>query len=256
MKYCLTLLFAATAAFAVRAETVDYIRAIVGDSVITGQQITRNVSDEIQRRGQAPDTENAAQAIWTANYQDMLRRRVVLQDFKKLEKEKNAKIPENLVNDEVEHRIKQAFSGDRVRFDKWLQANGMTRQDFHDEVRDDIVVEEMRHEFVPTPIVSPHQIQAFYDQNHEKFTVAERIKFRWIAMNKPPDETNGVTRKKMEEVLTLLKGGANFDDLVCRKTRAAIPSACNGTPTGWRRTRSTRHTVMPSANSSPANAAM
>ena len=216
MKFCLTILLALFSASALRADTIDYIRAIIGDSVITGQQISWKIADLLERRGeQSPSSENAFQVLWNGTYQEMVRQQVVLQDYKRLEKDKGAKIPDNIVDDYVQKTIREdpRFGGDRVRFDKWLQANGITRARFRSDLRDTIIQQEMQREFVKQPIVSPHQIETYYQEHQDKYSLAERIKFRWIAMDKHADDTNGATRKRMEDVLSLARSGSDFTEL-------------------------------------------
>jgi parvulin-like peptidyl-prolyl isomerase len=201
---------------ALRADTIDYIRAIVGDSVITAQQISWRISDLLERRGeQSPSSESAFQVLWNGTYQGMLRQKVVLQDYKRLEKDKGAKIPDNIVEDEVQRMIREdpRFGGDRVRFDKWLQANGITRARFRSDVRDSIIEAEMQREFVKRPIISPQKIENYYQAHQDKYTVSERMKFRWIAMQKHADDTNGAAQKKMDEVLILARSGTDFGEL-------------------------------------------
>jgi len=215
MKRLVAMMVVTLWASLARADLIDYIRAIVGDSVITRQQVQRTASDDAERRGvdapSAPD--NVLQAIFTETYQAMMRHDIVLQDFKRLEKEKHAKIPENFVDQEVERRITTQFGGDRVRFDKWLQANGMTRQKFREQARDDIIEDLMRREFVPQVIVSPHKIETYYQEHQDKYSVPERIKFRWISMDKHSDDTNSSVRGRMENVLQLVRTGGDFGDL-------------------------------------------
>lgn len=212
LKFNVAFLVAAFAAATARADMLDYIRAIVGNSVITGQQISRVVADEIQQRA-SPTSDAAAETLWNQYYTNLLQERVVIQDFNKLEKDKHATIPDSYVDSKVEQRIQERFSGDRVRFDKWLQANGMTRQDFRNQIRDEIIVQSMRSEFIKEPLVSPHKVELYYEEHQDKYLVPETIKFRWIAMDKPPGETNGATRKVMENVLSLAQKGSDFNDL-------------------------------------------
>ena len=226
VKFCLTILFTVLMAPALRADTIDYIRAIIGDSVITGQQISWRIADLLERRGeQSPGSESAFQILWNGTYQEMLHQQVVLQDYKRLEKEKGAKIPDNVVNDLIQKTIREdpRFGGDRVRFDKWLQANGITRERFRNNIRDTIIVQEMQREFVKQPIISPHKIETYYQEHQDKYSLAERVKFRWIAMDKHSDDTNGATRERMQEVLTLAKSGRDFGELAKESSERPQP---------------------------------
>lgn len=226
--FVLTLAWSFAAGFAVRGDTIiDDIHAIVGDSVITLQQILgatlpREEAIYQQSAGQSEtETRATIQALRQDAFQALIDRQVVLQEFKRLEKEKSAKIPDSWVDDQVQNIIRDKYGGDRVRFDKELEASGMTREQFRQRQRDDIIYEGLRQEFVPPPIISPLKVETYYRQHQDQYTVPARIKFRWIHMDKSADDTNGVTRKKLEEILSQIKDGADFDDLA--KTYSSGP---------------------------------
>jgi parvulin-like peptidyl-prolyl isomerase len=216
----LALAWLFSAGFAVRGDTIiDDIHAIVGDSVITLQQIldTTLPREEAiyQQSASQPESETRASilALRQDAFQALIDRQVVLQEFKRLEKEKSAKIPDSWVDEQIQNIIRDKYGGDRVRFDKELEASGLTREQFRERQRDDIIYEGLRKEFVPDPIISPLKVETYYRQHPDLYSVPARIKFRWIRMDKPDDDTNGVTRRKLEEILSQIKDGADFDDL-------------------------------------------
>jgi peptidyl-prolyl cis-trans isomerase SurA len=217
-----------SAGLAVRGDTVlDSIQAIVGDSVITLQEIlgtTLPREEAIYQQG-ATQSESETRASILALRQDafqgLIDRQVVLQEFKRLEKDKGAKIPDSYVDEQVQSIIRDKYGGDRVRFDKELEASGLTREQFRKRQRDDIIYSIMRDQFVPQPIISPLKVETYYRQHQDQFTVAARIKFRWIRMDKSEDDTNGVTHKRMDEIVSQIKDGADFDDLA--KTYSSGP---------------------------------
>ena len=217
-----------SAGLAVRGDTVlDDIHAIVGDAVITLQEIlgTTLPREEAiyQQSANQSETEINASilALRQDAFQSLIDRQVVLQEFKRMEKDKGAKIPDSYVDEQVQNIIRDKYGGDRVRFDKELEASGLTREQFRQRQRDDIIYQIMRQQFVPEPIISPLKVETYYRQHLDQFTVAARIKFRWIRMDKSEDDTNGVTRRKLEEILSQIKDGADFDDLA--KTYSSGP---------------------------------
>ena len=223
MRFCKTSVLALALVFAgsaVRGDTViDSIQAIVGDSIITLQEILgttlpREQTILQQSVGQSErETESSIRALRQDAFQSLIDRQVVLQEFKRLEKEKGTKIPDSYVDEQVQNVIRDKFGGDRVRFDKELEASGLTREEFRKRQRDDIIYSIMQQQFVPEPIISPLKVGTYYRGHQDQFTVAARIKFRWIRMDKSDDDTNGVTRKRMDEILSQIKDGADFDDL-------------------------------------------
>ena len=164
--------------------------------------------------------------LWNGTYQEMLRQQVVPAGLQAAGKGKGRE-------DSGQHRERPRqktiredprFGGDRVRFDKWLQANGITRERFRNNIRDTIIVQEMQREFVKQPIISPHKrIETYYQEHQDKYSLAERVKFRWIAMDKHADDTNGLTRERMREVLTLAKGGRDFGELAKESSERPQP---------------------------------
>ncbi len=238
-KFCNAVYLAAafSAVLAARGETVDSIQAIVGDSVITLQQVLRETlpfEQEIyQQSALQPESETRAKivALRQNEFNSQIDDRVILQDFKRLEKEKGAKIPDTFVDEQVQSIIRDdpRFGGDRVRFDKYLEAQGMTREQFREEQRDRIIIGFMRETFVSEPIISPLKIETYYRQHQDQYTIPARVKCRWICMNQSADDTNGVTREKMKEILSQIKDGADFGDLARNS-----PSSHNAAPTGRR----------------------
>src|ERR1700722_10212897 len=142
-----------SAGLAVRGDTViDSIQAIVGDSVITLQQILCTTLPREKTISQQPasqserETQASILALRQDAFQSLIDRQVVLQEFKRLEKDKGAKIPDSWVDEQVQDVIRDKYGGDRVRFDKELEASGLTREQCRDRQRDDIIYESMERE--------------------------------------------------------------------------------------------------------------
>jgi parvulin-like peptidyl-prolyl isomerase len=205
---------------AVRGDVlVDFIQAIVGDAVISHQQIlevTRPREETIIQQSAdqtQSETRSAIISLQQDAFQSLIDRQVVLQEFKRLEREKGYKIPDSLVDEQVQNIIREKYGGDRVRFDKELEASGMTREQFRQRQKDDIIYQIMREQAVPDPIISPLKVENYYNAHQDQFTVPARVKFRWIRIDKTDDDTNNVARERMQEILSQLKDGAQLADL-------------------------------------------
>lgn len=209
------------AAQAAAMETVDAIRAIVGDSVITLQQVTERTRGQEESiyavAGREPQNETERKIIELRQdeFKTLIDRQVVLQEFKRLAKEKGAKIPDAYVDEQVQRIIRTdpRYNGDRVLFDKHLESQGLTREEFWNNVRDDIIFDIMVREFVKDPIISPLKVEKYYQSHRDEFTLPARVKLHWIQRYKPAGETNGATEAMMKEIRSQIKDGASFDDL-------------------------------------------
>jgi peptidyl-prolyl cis-trans isomerase D len=88
--------------------------------------------------------------------------------------------------------------------------------------------------------VSPDEVKAYYDQHRDQYRVPEEVKVAHILIKTPPPGADGKVdekgvedaRKKAEDVLKQLKGGAKLEDLA-KKYSDDPGSAKQGGELGW-----------------------
>jgi len=113
------------------------------------------------------------------------------------------------VDELVQDRIRDKF-GDRITFMKTLQAQGMTYEQFRQDVRDQYIEYQMRLKNVSQEIViSPYRIENYYLAHQDDFKVGDQIKLRMIVLNKSSDDDQSAHRMA-GEILTQIKQGASF----------------------------------------------
>ena len=121
--------------------------------------------------------------------------------------------PRNIFDDEIQRIIRSAY-GDRVTLIKSLQEQGMTFEKFRQLKRDQIIEDAMRHKNVAAEIIiSPHKVEAYYQDHHESFKLEDQVKLRTIVLNKSNDPDAPQARKMADEVLSKLNAGASFADM-------------------------------------------
>jgi peptidyl-prolyl cis-trans isomerase SurA len=205
---------------ATRAGTVDWIEALVGDAIITGWQVqepTYKFMDSLRQHD--PNESRSFYQTKIDSYQQetlksMVNVQLVLQDFKRLEKENHAKIPDIWVDEKVRDEIHDRYQGDRSLLIKDLQAEGMTMEQFRAQARDGIIVSAMQSQFLTDPIISPHKMEEYYRDHQDKYKVEERVRLQRLFLKKPADDTTGKTRERAQDILLLYKPGTPFADLV------------------------------------------
>jgi peptidyl-prolyl cis-trans isomerase SurA len=205
-----------------RAELADSILAIVNDTVITRAQLDLFTEPAVESlRRQFADQPDAFQSELTRTLNDSLEqlveRQLILHDFDS----QGYKLPDSLVNQLVQERIRGRF-GDRVTLMKTLQAEGMTYEKFRDQVRDQFIEDYMRRNKGGEQqiIVSPYQIENYYLAHQENFKVEDEIKLRMIVLNKTsPDDTN--TLNLAREIQTKIKEGATFQEMAAVYSQAS-----------------------------------
>jgi parvulin-like peptidyl-prolyl isomerase len=204
----LTLCSAASA----RAEMVDGIVAVVNDAVITRQQVQDFATPAIDslRRQYPADSVEFQQKIndaLTNSLELLIERQLILHYFDTA----GYRLPDSAVDDLVQERVRERF-GNRVTLMKTLQAQGMTFEQFRQDVRDQYIESALRNKNVSQEIVvSPYQIERYFSAHQDDYKVEDEIKVRMIVLNKSADDTN--TLALAQEIREKIKSGASFAEM-------------------------------------------
>ncbi len=203
-------------------QTVDGIRAVVHDAVITDHDVrqltapaVRQLRAELQAKGTSQrdfsgqdDVVNKrlAQAE-RENLEELVQRQLILQDFKT----SGFSLPESTLDDLVDDELRTQYK-DRRTMAKTLQAQGTTFEKFRNKLREQYIVSAMRQKNISSEIiVSPHKMEQYYEAHKDQFKVEEEIKLRIIELRPGPNWPN--PRKAAEEILSRLKQGETFDTM-------------------------------------------
>ena len=201
-------------------QTVNGIAVKVNSAVITFQEIEDQIDEKslrlLQLRyGRQPDAfRQQVEKLKSDTVELLVERLLILEEFKAGEIAGNYKFPESYIDDEMKRRIRDRF-GDSVTMIKSLEHEGMTKEAFRKRLRDDFIVRamEMKNAGWEKITVSPHKIETYYAQNPDKFKVEDEIKLRIISLKNRPDRDAEATKKKAEEILANIKGGASFAEM-------------------------------------------
>jgi peptidyl-prolyl cis-trans isomerase SurA len=207
----------AGSAWTQRAEVIDGIADVVNNDVVTISQVRELVGareGSLREIYSGAELESKLNEVRLAAIKDLIDRQLILQEFKKLQ-EKGAAIPDYIVDDRVQAIIRQEFGGDRSAFVRTLQAQGYTLTRFREIEREKIVIQAMRQQKVDSNfVISPTQIQAYYDKNKQAYATPEQVKLRMIVIREGssgdiPDM--GSKRELAEEIREKVAKGAEFD---------------------------------------------
>jgi peptidyl-prolyl cis-trans isomerase SurA len=222
-------MLAALAQSGARAEEqiLNGIAAVVNSDVITYSEVqdlvgTRERSMAEQYKGQ--ELADKVRELRMSAVQVLIDNKLIVQEFTK----NKFSIPDYVVEEQVQARIKEQFGGDRAAFMRTLEAQGMTMERFRSMVRDDIIVQAMRERSVKEDtIISPGKIEEYYRQNHDQYSTPEQIHLRMIVIKKNGDSG----RQMAEELRQKVLGGADFDKLAQMYSEDATQDA--GGDWGW-----------------------
>lgn len=202
-------------------EVINGIAAIVNGDVVTFSQVRELVAAQEKSASEIYHGEELQAKIKEMRehaVRDLIDRDLILQEFKK----KEFNIPAYIVDDSIQHIIRQEFGGDRTAFVKTLQAQGYTMARFRDNEKDKITVQAMRQSKTSeNVIVSPVQIRKFYEQHRTSYSTPSQVKLRMIVLKEGAASGGGdastassISKKQMAaEIREKLTGGAEFDRL-------------------------------------------
>ncbi|MFM2082840.1 MAG: Peptidylprolyl isomerase [Verrucomicrobiota bacterium] len=213
---CLTLVLTLLVALVApaRAELANGVKAIVGDTVITYQQVEAAAarSVELLRRQYAlqPSVfqEKVQQTISDA-LEALVERQLILQEFKI----SGFQMPDTYIDAELRKQLHEKF-GDRATLTKTLQAEHMTYDEYRQKVRDGIVIDAMMAKYIyGASIASPKKIEAYYQTHLDEFKAEEEVRLRMIVLDSAAAATAEARKKLAEEIIVKLKEGAAFSEM-------------------------------------------
>jgi peptidyl-prolyl cis-trans isomerase SurA len=207
----------AGSAWSQKVEVIDGIAAIVNNDVVTISQVRELIGARersLREIYSGAELESKLNEMRLSAIKDLIDRQLILQEFKKLQA-KGASIPDYIVDDRVQAIIRQEFGGDRAAFVRTLQAQGYTLTRFKEIEKEKIIIQAMRQQKVDNNfVISPTQIQAYYDKNKQAYATPEQVKLRMIVIREGssgdiPDI--GSKRELAEEIREKVAKGAEFD---------------------------------------------
>lgn len=218
---------------------VDGIAAVVNDRAITFSQVKKEVgATEAQYREIYHGLElvEKLKEARLGALKSLIERELIIQEFK----QKGWFIPDNIIEDRFRGIIKQQYDGDRTALIRTLQANGTSVSNFKDTLKEQMVVQAMRSQNVSSSvIVSPFQIEQYYQENIRQFLEPDQVKLKMIYRRKglfkekrtmENGEVEEVDPEEllMKELLRKIETGSDFNSLA-----RAYSDRSDGGSMGW-----------------------
>jgi len=198
---------------AAQSELANGVAVIVNDVVITYKDVETSIAPAIellvrQYGDKNDELARKLQDLRRQRIEELVEEQLILHDFTNA----GFKLPESLIEDEVQKRIRDRY-GNRVTMTKEFQTQGRTYESFHDKTREDIIISVMSQRNITSELViSPHKIEAYYEQNQDQFKLPDRIKRRTIVFNKSKDAPERA-RRMAQEVLAKIESGVPFAEM-------------------------------------------
>ncbi|QSR86221.1 peptidylprolyl isomerase [Candidatus Methylacidiphilum infernorum] len=225
-----------------QAQGSDGIAAIVNDKVITFSQVRKQVEPNeavLRETYQGTELINRIKEARLSALRALIDRELIIQDFKS----KKYAIPDSFIESRLRDIIRTQFDGDRIAFIRTLQASGISEEQYKQQLLEQIIVQAMRMKNVSEPvIISPYQIEKYYQDHIAQFFEPPQVKLRIIFLQKTSFKDKRATvngqleeydpaRETATELLSKLQLGADFAELA--RSYSEGPKRMDGGDLGW-----------------------
>jgi len=209
MKRTFTFAAAAVAAFALIAagcgDTDEVPTGAV--AVVDGSEVTRTSLDELLARAKKSYTAQQREfpKAGTAEYQQLQTQAVAFlvqrEEYAREADELGVEVTEAQITTKIADVKKQYFGGDQKRFEEGLQAQGYTEDSLRADIRAQLFTEGIYAKVTKAVTVSDADVKKFYDDNKDRYTVAESRSVRHILVK---------TKAEADRIHAQLADGADF----------------------------------------------
>jgi parvulin-like peptidyl-prolyl isomerase len=238
------------------ADVVDGVAAIVNDKVITYSEVREYVQPvvmQLRRQYTGDELMEKVRAAQMDALNNLIQRTLIIQEFRT----KGFKMPEKIVDNELNNVILQDFSGDRASFVRTLETENLTLSRYREQLEERMIVQAMlARRTQQNVVVSPYKIEKYYEEHHDDFRMDDQIKLRMIFVTRgtpdtppsaePATETNETVAASTEpatspavdprrtlagEIVAKLDEGATFEELA--RVYSEAKEAKSGGDWGW-----------------------
>ena len=189
------------------------ILAIVNEVPITRFEVVKDIAPfldvlERQYRDNPAERQKREMSLQIEKIEDLIARQLILFDFTN----SGYNLPESLIDNDVDARIRKDYV-DRANLIKTLREKGITYENYKREIREGFIIGALKRKHLSEElVVSPHQVERYYETNRAKFQLEDRVKLRSIEVRKSSDAPEE-TREKAAEILRKLDDGVPFGEM-------------------------------------------
>ncbi len=196
------------------SETVDRIVAVVNDEPITQSELDALLVPIYSQYRSAYSGEEFIAKVNEARtnlLNQLIEDRLIAHEAKRLD----VKVAEEEVEAQI-NEVKRKFPSEE-EFNLFLENQGVTLDKLYKRYEEQIAIRKLhQYEVRQKIVVSPLDIETYYNENIEDFTEKEKLKVKTIMIKKSEkEEDEGVdeAKIKIEKIINEIRQGASFSDL-------------------------------------------
>ncbi len=159
---------------------------------------------------------------------NLINDRLIVRDFN----DQKLKFPPSVVDAEVERQLVERFGNDRLKFQGYLDSQGLNRIEYHKKIEEEMIVGVMRQRIKRTQAeISPEKILSFYQRNKLAYFQDERVRLRMIVLKPSEGKTLETLKTAAADLAKRHAAGEKFADLA--KKNSMDGRAASGGDWDW-----------------------
>ena len=192
---------------------LNSVTALVGDTPITTEDVTAQTAmlEQVllQRFASEPAIYSQRKLEMRQNaLETLIERQLILKEFEN----QGYILPEKITEERIKERIRTDY-GDRLTLTKTLQAKGITFEAYKKRIREQVIVDFLSSKHVASiTLISPFEINKYYEENLSEFLQEERIRVRMISIAKVA-ENDTYASKLLGDISRKISSGSDFSEL-------------------------------------------
>jgi len=194
---------------------VNGISVVVNDDVITRDDVLKYIAPTVQLlarqyRDRPDELNRRLRQAERDGLEQLVERKLILHEFETA----GYNLPDSIVDEEIQKRIRDRFGGDRVALARTLQSEGLTMEAWRQQVREEYIISAMRaRQGTRNIIISPYKIEKYYAEHLDEFKLGDQVKLRTLMLDARSMPKPELAKKLAKELLKQLDEGAGFTEL-------------------------------------------
>jgi len=194
---------------------IDGYAAKINNVIITRSEVREEMKpfiSDVYNSYSGEELELELIKIFDNTLKKMIDRELIYESFKS----QGGKIPESMIEKEINNIIKKRYKNDHVIFQNYLINQNQTYQDFKEEIEKNIAITALVSQNIGVKIkISPKSIQDYYSNNLNNYFKPKKVKFSVIKTKIGDSSEESKSNKILaNEILKKYNNGETFEKII------------------------------------------
>ncbi len=185
---------------------------------------------QLRQTYQGADLDQKLQETYDRALDSLVERELILNYFRQ---QQGMTLSDKIVNSRMDELIRNKFANSRAAFKKALDSEGMTVDEWRENLKNSMIVNFLRDREVESRVtVSPQAVRDAYEKNTDTFRTPEQVRLWMIVLHDgQTEEEKTAKHKQAEDLRKRLLAGESFAELAVQVSEGIY--AKHGGDCGW-----------------------